>query len=324
MKKRNITLFAFSALLLGGLSACGNGGKAQIGILQFGGFDALEKAKNGFLDVIKESKFKDKIDINVQNANAVGADNSTMAATLSANSDLLYGIATPSTAALKNAVDSLGVKTPVIFSAVTNPEGAKLLKEPSAPEGNCTGVVDIGPIEEELRILTMFPDVDNIVSLYTSSEVNSIFQVEIAEEWMKDKGVAFSRKGIADASQLSAAISSIGSEVDAVFLPTDDTIANAINVVKTANEARTDKLLIVGSDTGMIDGCTFALGVDYYQCGKQAAEMAIKVLDGTPIKNIPVERCDKKDVVINKKEADVLGIIIPEEVLAIEGAKIIE
>lgn len=311
-----------SALALGSivLTGCGGTGKTKIGILQFGSFEALEKAKQGFVDAIETSSVKDKIEIEVKNAAANGADNVSMASSLAATSDLLYGIATPSASALKNAVDSMGWGNPVVFSAVTNAVGANLLKNETAPEGNCTGVLDIGPIARELEVLTQFPGVDNIVSFYTSTEVNSVYQAEIAEAWMKEHGVTYSRKTITAASEITSALAAISDDVDAVFLPTDDTIANSIATIKAANEARTKKLIIVASDTGMIDGATFAMGVDYYQCGVQAAKMAEKIINGTAIKDIPVETCDVSSLVINKTWADSLGTTIPKSVLSIEGA----
>ncbi len=321
MKPKMILL---ASLALAGATLAGgcSGSKTQIGVLQFGSFEALEKAKQGFVDVINESSLKDKVEITVKNPAANSADNASMASTLAANSDLVYGVATPSATALKSAVASLGSNTPVLFSAVTNPISAKLVDNLDAPEGNCTGVVDLGPIASELEILSKF-GVDKVTSFFTQTEVNSIYQAEIAEGIMDTLGIEHTRTTITNASEITSAFASIGSDVDAVFLPTDDTIANKIASVKQANDDRVDKLVIVGSDTGCIEGCTFAMGVDYYECGVQAGKMAVKLLaDKTAIKDIPVESCDIEKLFINKTWSDSLGIIIPAEVLAIEGAVI--
>ena len=321
--KPSLFLLGLTALALAG---CGGGGesKTQIGILQFGGFEALIKAKDGFVDTINASEIASKVEIDIKNANAESATNTSMASTLASSKDLVYGIATPSASALKNAVASLGADTPVLFSAVTNAVGANLVKNLDEPEGNCTGVLDLGPIAKELEILTMFEGIEKVVSFYTSTEVNSVYQAEIAEEWMDAHHLLHERKTITAASEISAALASIGSDVDAVFLPTDDTIANSMEMIKTANEARANPLIIVGSDTGMINGCTFALGVDYYQCGVQAAKMAISIIkDKKAIKNIPVETCDTSSIFVNKTLAEGLNINVPESVLSIEGVTIL-
>ena len=304
------------------LASCGGPGKTRIGILQFGSFEALEKAKNGFVDALNASELKDKITFDIKNAAANGADNASMASTLAANNDLVYGVATPSACALKNSVDSLGNGIPVLFSAVTNAVGAKLVKDLERPEANCTGVLDIGPIADELEILTMFEGVDKVVSFFTQTEVNSVYQAEIAEQFLDSVGIAHERKTITNASEIMSAFTSISDDVDAVFLPTDDTIANSIGMIKSANETR--KLIVVGCDTGLIEGCTFAMGVDYYQCGKQAGAMAVSLLaKGKKISEIPVETCDAHSLFINKAWSDSIGVAIPDEVLAIEGAEIL-
>ena len=324
MNKGKIALLTLASLGIMALAGCGAEGKTQIGVLQFGSFEALEKAKQGFVDVLEKSDLKDRVEITVKNAAANSADNTSMAATLAANSDLVYGIATPSASALKTAVASLGTNTPVLFSAVTNAIGANLVQNLDAPEGNCTGVLDLGPIERELEILKMFPGVQKVTSFFTSTEVNSVYQAEIAERWMDAHNLSHDRKTITSAAEIGSALAAIGDDVDAIFLPTDDTIANSMAAVKTANEDRPSKLLIVGSDTGMINGTTFSMGVDYYECGVQAGEMALKVLkDKKEISKIPVETCDQNNIVINKTWAESLGQSIPAEVLAIEGATIV-
>lgn len=323
--KAKMMLMSTLALALGALTSCisSGGGKTKIGVLQFGSFEALEKAKQGFVDTLNKSDLAGSFEIDVKNAMASSADNTSMAGTLASTSDLLYGIATPSASALKNAAESIASPAPILFSAVTNAVGANLVKDEKKPT-NCTGVLDIGPIDQELDILSKFPDMDKVVSLFTSTEVNSVYQVEIAEAWMREHDISFDRKAITSASEIGSALAAIDSSVDAIFLPTDDTIANAIAQVKAANEARTDKLLIVGSDTGLADACTFAMGVDYYQCGVQAGNMAVDLLKkNKTVGQIPVERCDASSIVINKTLAESLGQTIPAEVLAIEGAKII-
>ena len=303
------------------LASC-NADKKVIGILQFGGFEALEKAKDGFVEAINASPWKDKVSIEIKNPNAVMADNVTMASTLAANSDIVYGIATPSASALKNAVDSLGASTPVLFSAVTNPIGANLLKDMEKPDGNSTGVVDLGPIAKQLEFLKEFDNVDKVASFFTSTEVNSVYQAEIAEDWMDKNGLSHVRSTITNASEIGSAFAAIDDDVDAVFLPTDDTIVNSIGQLKAANDARTKKLIIVGSDTGCISGCTFAMGVDYHRCGEQAGAMAIQLLEGKSVKDIPVESCDQNALFINKTWSDSLGIEIPAKLLSVEGVTI--
>ncbi|MBE6135888.1 MAG: ABC transporter substrate-binding protein [Erysipelotrichaceae bacterium] len=321
--KKKLALLAVSALLVTG---CGSGnGKTKIGVLQFGSFEALQKATDGFVHTLNDSEIKDKIEIKISNPNADGATNASMASTLASSSDLLYGVATPSASALKSAVASFGLDTPVLFSAVTNPLGAKLVTSLDKPGGNCTGVTDLSDIAAELDILAKF-NVHKIVSFYTATEVNSVYQADIADVWCKSHNVEHVRKTITSASEIASALdmSSIPADVDALFLPTDDTIANAIGQVKQANETRTNKLIIAGCDVGIIEGSIFCSGINYYSAGVQAAQMAISIIkDGKKPADIPVQDCSTSEITINQTWATSLGITIPQDVLNIEGAKII-
>lgn len=321
--KSKFALLAISALLLGGCSS-GNG-KTKIGVLQFGSFDALQKATDGFVNTLNASDIKDKIEITISNPNADGATNTSMASTLAPNNDLLYGVATPSASALKSAVASFGLDTPVLFSAVTNPVGAKLVTSLDKPGGNCTGVSDLSDIASQLEILSKF-DVHKVASFYTASEVNSVYQADIADAWLKSHNIEHVRKTITSASEISSALdmSSIPADVDALFIPTDDTIANAIGQIKQANETRTDKLIITACDVGMINGSIFCSGINYYNAGVQAANIAISIIkEGKKPADIPVQNCQTSEITINRTWATSLGIAIPQEVLNIQGAKII-
>lgn len=321
MKNKALCLLPV-AFALAPLTSCGySESKTQIGVLQFGSFQALEEAKRGFVETLSASSFKDKVEIDVQNPESDSATNASMASTLASKSDLVFGIATPSAVALKTAVDSFGSNIPVLFSAVTNPVGANLVNSLESSGNNVTGVTDLGDIAKGLSILEQF-NVDNVVSFFTSTETNSVYQASIAEKWMDAKGWEHSRKTITSASEISLALASIPGSVDAVFLPTDDTIANSIAMVKAANESRANPLVIFGCDVGMIGGVTFALGVDYFECGVQAGKQAIEILNGKKPSEIAVESCDKSAISINKTGAESLGIAIPESVLAIEGAEI--
>ena len=180
-------------------------------------------------------------------------------------------------------------------------------------------------IASQLDILAKF-NVHKVVSFYTATEVNSVYQADIADAWLKSHNIEHIRKTITSASEISSALdmSSIPSDVDALFLPTDDTIANSIGQVKQANETRTNKLIITGCDVGLISGAVFCSGINYYNSGVQAANIAISIIkEGKNPKDIPVQDCSTSEITINKTWATSLGIDIPDSVLNIEGAKVI-
>lgn len=312
-----------SLALLGtiALSACSPSSESKkVGILQFGTFDALTNANKGFVDALASAGWKDgeKISISVKNPETDGPQNTAFARSLASSCDLVYGIATPSANALKTSVDDIGNGIPVLFSAVTDPVGAKLVSSVEKPGANVTGASDLVPddlFKKEIEIISKFDSIDTVAVLYTQTESNSVYQKNIFDAAITAKGWKAVDKSIANATEINSAIASLGTDVDAMVIPTDNTIAANISSVKNANEARTGHpLVIVSSDAGMIDGSVIALGVDYYALGEQVGAMAAKVLSGTKPADIPVEYSKKSEVKVNTDWAKTLGITIPEGV----------
>jgi putative ABC transport system substrate-binding protein len=336
--KKNLALAAVCALSCVSLAACGtstNSGTTsatststapkKIGILQFGTFEALTNAKNGFVSALEEAGFKDneKIKISLSNPETDSATNKSMADALAAGMDLVYGIATPSATALKNSVDTTGRDIPVIFSAVTDPVGAQLVDALDKPGHNVTGMSDLGPIKEELELLKLFNGIDKVATLITGTEANSIYQENIAKKVIADNGWAETAKSINNATEITAAVTSIPEDVDALWIPTDDTIAANIAAVKSANEARSNPLIVMACDVGMIAGSVIGMGVDYTELGKQAGKQAAQILNGAKPSDIAVGTGDKSLLTINKTWATELKITLPDALVAKEGAKII-
>jgi putative ABC transport system substrate-binding protein len=327
MKHGNQTILLAASALLGIATLTGCGSSApKVGILTFGSFEALTNATDGFVAALSDAGFKDgdKISLIKQNPEADMATNTSMAQTLAASCSLVYGVATPSASALKNAISTMGSDIPLVFSAVTDPVGAKLVASLDKPGANVTGASDLGPIAEEINLLSEFSGIDKVAVLYNSAESNSIYQINIAQPLMEAKGWSVVAKTVTKANEITAAVSAIDSDVDALFIPTDDLVAANMATVKSANEARTGHpLIIAGCDSGMISGSVLAMGVDYYQLGVQAGQMAAKILNGTKPADIPVETSEKSVVKINKTWATSLGISLPEALLATPGAVII-
>ena len=111
MKKTK--LLTLLPLMLLPFSITGCAGSTDIGILQYGEFPALDDARKGFEDGLKNAGFGN-LKIDYQNAKATAANNSNLAKGLaSKNHKLNLAIATPCATALKAAQDNIGSTTPL-------------------------------------------------------------------------------------------------------------------------------------------------------------------------------------------------------------------
>ena len=289
--KRTKLLMLGAALLpfAVGLTAC-NGGNTDIGILQFGEFAALDNARKGFVDGLKEAGFGD-LKIDYQNAKAKGADNTTLAKTMASKKHKLnLAIATPCATALKAAQDAIGSTTPLLFTATTDPVGAGLLTNKEAPEGFVTGTSDLQPAEalnNQVKLVKkMIPTATKLGIFYCSSEQNSRVQADLAEEVAEAEGLTVTRKTCTDQFDIKAGIADLAAKVDAIWIPTDNTVAN--NMAKVKDGLGTNKTLVIVGEEGMLNGGQVTVSISYYDLGKKTAELAAKVLNGTPINEIPV------------------------------------
>ncbi len=324
MKKALSIILAI--LMIASLTACGGGSDndtIKIGIMQFGEFDALINAKNGFIDGLKEAGYVDgeNITINYLSAAADTANCPSIADTLiNDGSDLILAIATPSVSALKEKTTTI----PVLFTAVTDPVESQIIPNATNPGGNISGSSDLNPVKEQIDLLkTIIPDAKTVAVMYCSSESNSAAQFTLAKAQIESLGMVCVQKTIADVSEIKSAIESLKGTADAIYIPTDNTLADAMTTVAAA--AIENQLPVIPGEPGMVkNGGLATFGIDYYSLGKQTAAMAVEVLEAddplAKVGSLPVVYQTNKDdceTAVNTETAAALGITIPQEVMDI-------
>ncbi len=213
-----------------------------VGILQLVQHVALDAANQGFQDQlsVRMSAKGKTVAILDKNASNDQSNNTTIANTfVSKNVDLIYTIATSSSQAA--AAATAEKKIPVIFNAVTNPQGEGLVADMNVPGGNVSGVSDMNPVAAQVNLIAeLLGKTDiKIGFLYTSAESNSVYQVDLGVKECEAKGYAFYKKGIGDINDIEAAMIALQKEgVDAIYIPTDNTLANGAANVHLLNTGK--------------------------------------------------------------------------------------
>ena len=216
-----------------------DGADYKIGILQLVQHVALDQANKGFQDQlsVRMDAAGKTVTIYDENASGDDANNATILNTLIGKDvDLIYTIATSSSQAAVAATE--GKDIPVLFNAVTDPVGAGLVASMAAPGGNVTGVSDINPVEKQIELIGELLGKDSVKVgfLYTSSETNSITQINMAKAYCDANGHTYVTQGIADITELKSAMIALANEgVDAIYIPTDNTLANGAATVHAVN-----------------------------------------------------------------------------------------
>lgn len=217
-----------------------SGADYEVGILQLLPHVALDQANKGFQDQLSVRMNAAGKTVKIYDNDASGEDsnNMTIATTyVTQGVDLIYTIATSSSVAAMTATE--GTDIPVLFNAVTNPLGEGLVAAMDAPGGNVTGVSDINPVEAQLDLIAELTGKENpkIGFLYTSAETNSVFQVKtLGITHCNEKGYTYVESGIVDITNLQSAMLKLQQAgVDAIYIPTDNLIANAVATVHELN-----------------------------------------------------------------------------------------
>lgn len=286
-------------------------GPAKVGVLQFVTHEALDEIYRGIKDGLAESGYKDgnNLEINFLNAEADQSKVQTMSQSLvNQGNQVLVGIATPAAQGLASATKDI----PIVMGAVTDPVGAKLVKDLKAPDGNITGVSDRTPIAAQLELMAeLTPGVKTIGVVYSSSEDNSKSQVETFKQLAEEEGYEVVEYAIASSNDLTTTANVMVSKVDAIWVPLDNTVASAFtSLVQVAKTAK--KPIYTSVDTMVAEGGLASVYIDQYELGLATGKMAAKVLAGKTVDQLPVDIFDQGNPIINETVAAELGITIPE------------
>ena len=314
MRKLLILISALTLMVL----SCGNSGsenkgssgagtgskKYRIGITQIASHPALDSAREGFRAAFKEAGIE--ADFDEKNANGETANANLIANNfVSSKEDLIFAIATNAAQPASQATNEI----PVVFSAITDPQAAGILKD------NVTGVSDRMDVKQQIELLLKLnPNIKNLGVIYNSSEQNSKIQVEDLKKAAKELGINVVEKSIVQANEIPQAADSLVREADAVYLPTDNLVASVVSLI--TEKATTAKKIVFGGEAAHVKGgALITQGVSYYEIGKEAGKMAIDILkNGKKPNEIKFKTMPLNEIVVNAKTLAALGISLPEDV----------
>lgn len=278
----------------------------QIGILQLVQHTALDAANEGFIAALDEAGIQYEVD--QQNASGDQSACQTVASKFANDKkDLILAIATPAAQAVAGAVSDV----PVLVTSVTDPAESGLVADNQKPGGNVTGTSDLTPVKEQIDLLKqILPDAKKVGILYCSAESNSEIQAQMAREAIEAAGMTSQDFTVSSSNEIQTVVQSMVGKVDAIYAPTDNTIAAGMTTVGMV--AGDNNLPVICGEAGMVEnGGLATYGIDYYQLGYMTGQQAVKILtEGAspadmPIEYLPVEKCQ---LTVNEETADTLGI----------------
>ena len=290
----------------GSAGSASSSGTYRIGVLQLTQHAALDASNEGFIAALDDAGISYEAD--QQNANNEQSACTTIASTfVNDGVDLILAIATPAAQACLNATTEI----PIVGTAITDFAESGLVESNDAPGGNLTGTSDMNPVADQIALLTqLVPDAAQVGLLYCTAESNSEIQIQMAEEALDDAGLGHERYSFSSTNELQTVVETMVGQVDAVYAPTDNTVAAAMSQVSaTTNEAG---IPTICGEVGMVEnGGLASVSINYEELGYRAGEMAVQILtEGADPATMPVETmgADECDLVYNQQTADEIGV----------------
>ncbi|EGR0263545.1 ABC transporter substrate-binding protein [Vibrio cholerae] len=288
---------------------------AKVAVSQIVEHPALDATRQGLLDGLKAKGYEEGKNLEFDYKTAQG--NPAIAVQIARqfvgeNPDVLVGIATPTAQALVSATKNI----PIVFTAVTDPVGAKLVKQLEQPGKNVTGLSDLSPVEQHVELIKeILPNVKSIGVVYNPGEANAVSLMELLKLSAAKHGIKLVEATALKSADVQSATQAIAEKSDVIYALIDNTVASAIEgMIVAANQAKTP---VFGAATSYVErGAIASLGFDYYQIGVQTADYVAAILEGKEPGSLDVQVAKGSDLVINKTAAEQLGITIPEAVLA--------
>jgi putative ABC transport system substrate-binding protein len=289
------------------LSGCG-GAKADftVGICQLMKHDALDQATQGFIDALTEEieKAGKTVEIDSQVAGTAELCTTVINTFTSKRVDLIMANATPALLAAANATSTI----PVLGTSVTDYADTFSNKIPS----NVSGTSDAVPFDEQAQMMidTLgLVEGDLVGVLYCTNESNSVVQYEAVKALFEAKKITVKAYTFSETTELQALVTSAASECKAIYVPSDNTVAQNDSIVGTICNDK--KVPVFTSYGGTI--CYASLAIDYYELGRETGKMAAEILLGSKsVEDIEIKTL-VPTTVYNEDLCKQLGITVPEK-----------
>ena len=287
-------------------------GSYTVGIIQLIENGAFNDMREGFIEELQAKGYtEDKLTVDYKCAQGDATNLQTIAQSMAdGDYDLVCTIATPATQAMVN----LETDTPVVFIAVSAPVAAGVITDMDHPDKNATGTSNAIPVSDIFALSNQLtPDCKTFGFLYCTSEVNSVNTIEAAKEYCDANGLSYKEATVTNSSEVQQAAQSLVGSVDAIFVPNDSVIQASMTLVTEV--ARDAKIPVYGSSATMVDSGAFAtVAISDKGIGAMSADMAVQILDGTAVADIPAVVVPASTTVINNQTLEALGIALSDDV----------
>lgn len=281
-----------------------------------------EQAQKGILAGLQDSGLKQGQDYTVVIRNAQG-DMSTltsiMDAAAAAQPDLIFAINTPT---LQAALQRLSPSIPLVFTNVADPMAAGAGTSYTEHLPHVTGLSSLSDFAGMVDlVLQIKPQAKRIGTLFVPAEVNSVVYKDHLEKAAVARGLQLVSVPVNSSAEMTEAAQMLCSQkLDAICQISDNLTGECMaTIIKVSQKAKVPLFTFVSDYVA--EGAALSWARDYYQGGKDAASVAVRILRGENPQSIPFATFSHTRLFVNPDAAKACGLSIPPALL--EKAEIV-
>ncbi len=251
--------------------------------------------------------FSDAVDARVIEYVITGdKDNLVIVVSMSRKADLVFTLGTDALRLVKDKLRDV----PVVYTFVLNPDTVIGSGRP-----NFIGIdMNIPPEEHFSALLQVVPSVKRIGVIYDPSRNQAA--IDEAGAAAGKLGVNLIPRKVNTGADAINAINQLEGMVDALWMFPDTTAITTESVEYMLLFSFKSRIPLIGiSEKYVKNGALFAITFDNEDMGRQAGEIATKILMGEDAGAIPLFKPRKLRLSINLKTAEKIGLKIPETVV---------
>ena len=307
--KKIISLVLALVMCLGtcvAVTSCSSDADYTVGVCQLMAHDSLDQATKGFKDalVAELEKAGKTVDIDVQIPADMSLCSTVVDSFVSKDVDLILANATPALTAAAYATTTI----PVLGTSVTDYESTFSGNVPA----NVSGTSDAVPFDEQAQMMidTLgLTTASKVGVIYCANESNSLIQFNAVKDYFATKGITnVTAYTFSNTNELQAVVTTAAAASDAIYIPSDNTVANNDTIVGTICSEQ--NIPVYTSYASAI--CYASLAIDYYQLGYETGKMAAEILLGNKTPADIEVMTITPTVVYNEEICESLGITVPE------------
>jgi putative ABC transport system substrate-binding protein len=283
---------------------------------------ALDACRDGIRDGLAAAGYKvgDNLEFVYRSAQGNPATAAQIARQFAGEApDVIVPISTPSAQAAAAASRTI----PIVFTAVTDPLAAGLVKSAEAPGGNVTGISDLSPIGAHVTLIReLVPNAKAVGFIFNPGETNSVALLQRFKAEAGKAGLTVVEAPANRSADVQGAARGLVGRVQALYVPTDNTIVSALESV--IGVAEQNKIPFIAGDTDSVErGALASIGFNYHDVGKETAALVVRVLKGEKPGAIAVAQASGTNLVVNRKAAKAQNVTLPDALVA-RAKKVVE